>query len=103
MSTRTASSTSTILLTIVLILTFPIWIGIAGGLFGLVLGACGIVVGVFAAVFGAMIALVALPFKIIFGFGHWGWHGFPHFHFGGLTFIVLIIIAALIIKRRNAS
>src|SRR5689334_19844819 len=52
MSTRTSSSSSPIVI-IFLILTFPLWIGIVCGFFGIIVGIIGAVVGIFGAVIGA--------------------------------------------------
>jgi hypothetical protein len=102
MATRTTSSSSTILLVIILIITFPVWIALGAALFGVIMGLFGAAIGVIGAIFGVMIALITLPFKILFGWGDWGWHGFPHFHYNGFIIIALIIVAALIVRgRRN--
>lgn len=88
------SSTPSILIIIILVLTFPLW-------FGLGMGLIGAAVGIMGALVGVMAAIVVLPFKILFGWGDWGWgwHGFPHCNSLGL--IALIIIAALIVRKRN--
>ena len=103
MTTRgTASSSSTVLVAIILIITFPIWIAVFGALFGVMVGLFGAAVGVIAAIFGVAVTVIALPFKLIFGWGHWGWHGFPHFH-GGFWLITLVVIVALIVRGRKTA
>ncbi len=86
------SSTSSILLVVIIVLTFPLW-------FGLGMGLIGAAVGIMGALIGVMVTLVALPFKLLFGWGDWGWHGFPHCNSLGL--ITLIIVAALIVRQKN--
>ena len=94
----TRSATSTVLIVCLVLFTFPIWIGIAGGLFGLVMGIFGGVIGIMAAVFGVMIGIIALPFKLLFGWGHGGW--FPHFHFPGFLFLAgVVLVVALVLKK----
>lgn len=100
MSTRTSSSNSTVLVVIILVLTFPLWIGLGGALLGVIAGLFGAMVGIIAALFGVVIALIALPFKLIFGWGHWGWHG-PHVDGNGFVWLALLIVAALIINKRK--
>ena len=103
MAARNNTSSSTVLLAIVLIITFPLWFALGAALFGVVMGFFGAAVGVMGAIFGAMIALIALPFKLIFGWDDWGWHGFPHFHYNGCVLLAIIIIAALIVRGRKKS
>ncbi|NOT75249.1 MAG: hypothetical protein HOP08_09995 [Cyclobacteriaceae bacterium] len=104
MSNRTqANSTSPILVAVILIITFPLWFGLLAGLFGIVIGLMGAAIGLFAGLFGIVAGVIAIPFKILFGWGDWGWHGFPHFHSSGLWMIIFIIIAAVIVKRKRAS
>lgn len=91
-----------VLVAVLLIVTFPIWIGIAGGLFGLIIGliggAIGIVAGVFGAIFGVIGALIGGIFEMIFGWGDWDG---PHFHFNTFGFAVVLIIVALIVRARQ--
>lgn len=102
MSTKNTSSTNTILIILVLIFTFPLWMGMLGIFMGLIGGAFGIVMGVFGAVIGVIATVVTLPFRIIFG----GFDGdcplfFSGLHFNKYTFLALIIIAALVIQRKG--
>ncbi len=95
-----SSSTSTLLIVCIVIFTFPIWIGLFGALFGIAAGLIGGTVGIIAGFFGLLIGLVLLPFKILFGCwddGDWGFHMFPHHGF--LTFAIIILIAALIVRK----
>jgi hypothetical protein len=99
MSTR-SSSGSTLLIVIILVLTFPVWIAIGGALIGVVAGLFGAMIGIVAALFAGVVALIALPFKILFGWGDWGWHG-PEFFGNGYVWFAALIVAALIISKRN--
>lgn len=105
MATRNASSSSTILLAIVLIITFPIWFAVGAALFGVVVGLFGAAIGVIAAIFGALVAVIVLPFKFIFGWGHWGWHDWGPFHHdhNGLWIIAFVIVVALIVRGRKTN
>ena len=58
-----------VLIIIILILTFPIWIGIVAGLFGALVGVLGTMLGVICALFGSGFGLVIGGIvSIIFGF-----------------------------------
>ena len=103
MASRSDSCSSTVLLGIILIITFPIWFAVGAVLFGVAMGLFGAAVGIIAAICGVMVAIIALPFKLLFGWGDWGWHGFPHFHYNGFWLITLIVIAALIVKGRKTT
>ena len=71
MTRSNTNSGTTILIILIIVFTFPIWIGIAGGLFGLIVGLVGAAIGIVAAVFGAIIGVFG---SVISGlFGGW-WH-----------------------------
>jgi hypothetical protein len=96
-----SSSTSTVL--IILLFTFPLWIGLGAGLFGLIAGLFAGLVGLIVGLIGAVIGVVAAIFKALFG-----WGGYHDWHFNGpdlnaFTWFTLLIIGALIISRRNKS
>jgi len=92
--TAKTSSNSSVLVIILLIVTFPFWIGILGGLIGLIAGVFGAVVGIIAAVFGAVFGAIGS----VFGVFHW----FPHIHISGFRFfIVVAIIFAIVMMSRS--
>jgi hypothetical protein len=105
MATRNNSSSSTLLLVLVLIITFPFWIAAAGIVFGVLAGVFGAMIGVIGAIFGVLIGLIVLPFKLIFGWGHhdhdWGFDFWPHTHHNGFAWIAIIIVIALILKKKG--
>ena len=100
MATRTSSSASTVLIVCLMLFTFPLWIGLGAGLFGLVAGLIGGMIGIIAAMFGAVIGILVLPFKLLFGWGHGGWFPFFHFH-GFLLMAGIILLVALLLKKRS--
>ena len=95
-----SSSSSTLLIVLILIITFPFWIAIGGLIIGLLAGIFGITFGLLGALLGGMFALIALPFKLLFGGGDWSC-GLTGFHSNGFVWLALLIFAALIISRRN--
>lgn len=109
--TMAKSTSTTLILVLLIICTFPIWIGIAGGVFGLAAGVFGAVVGIIAALFGtlggilgAIFGAIAKVFSSIFGtIFHWGdWH--PHIHLSNpLTIAAIILVIVLIAKSRKQS
>lgn len=90
MTRSNTSSGTTILIIILIIFTFPIWIGIAGGLFGLIAGLFGAAIGIIAAVFGAVFGI----FGAVIGgiFGNW----WPSSHFGVNVFLAVCLVLAIV-------
>src|ERR1700712_2691556 len=102
MANRNQSSSSNLVIVLLLILTFPIWIGIFGALFGIGIGFFGAIAGIFAAVFGIFIAIITIPFKIFFGDGWWFDNdGFSLFGNHGLALIVFVVLVAFLVRRRD--
>ncbi len=101
----TRSTSSTILLILILVLTAPIWLTIAGviiGVFGGIIGGLfGAIFGVLGGLLGAIFGLIALPFKVVFGSfdlfdGDWFLSENTMF-----TIVLLILVVALF-RRRTA-
>lgn len=92
------SRTPTVLLVLILIITFPFWFVLAAVIFGLVVGIFGGIIGLIGGIFGGIMGLIGGIFGVIFGFN--SWHlGWPHFN--GYLFFALLIIAALVINKRQ--
>lgn len=92
--TAKSSSNSSVLVVILLIVTFPFWIGIIGGLFGLIAGAIGALIGIIAAVFGAIFGAIGS----VFGIFDW----FPHMHISGFRFFIFVaVIFAIVMMSRS--
>jgi hypothetical protein len=103
-------STPSALLIIVLILTFPIWIGLLGGAIGLIAGFFGLVVGLFAGavglvagIFGGIVGGIAGIFSWIFG-----WNIDTDFHpfffvFNPFILFALAIFIALALRKRKQT
>lgn len=97
---QSKSSTSSILIVVLIIFTFPVWIGLIGGLFGIIAGVFGAVFGAFGAIlggiFGAFGALLGGFFGWIFdwdcpGYGDWN----------GLTIAIIILAVVLLSRSRK--
>ncbi len=89
-------SNSSLLLVLLIIFTFPIWIGIAGGLFGLIVGVFGACIGIIAGVLGAIFGAIGSVFGIF------DWFSFPHIHLSGFRFfLVVAIIFAIVMMSRS--
>ena len=89
---------------ILLVLTFPIWIGIAGGLFGLIIGLIagffGLIAGLFGAIIGAIGALIGAIFDVVFHPWSGEWHG-PHFN--AFWFAVALIVLVLLFRSKRQT
>lgn len=104
-----STSGSTLLIVILLVVTFPIWIGIAGGLFGLAMGLFGAAIGIIAALFGvfggllgAIVGAIGKVFGWLFG-GLFSWNYFPGIHLQGpVTLLLVVLVIALIIQSRKS-
>lgn len=94
MTRSNTHSGSTILIVLLIVFTLPIWIGIAGGLFGLVMGLFGAAIGIIAGVFGAVIGAIAGVIGGVFGLFSWDWS--PVFHFFGFHYNFLLVICLVI-------
>jgi len=100
--TRTMQRTPTVLLVLILLITFPFWIALAAVVFGLVVGIFGGIIGLIGGIFGGIIGLIGGIFGGILGFDSWHWgSNWPHFHFNKFVFFALLIIVALAIKKRQ--
>lgn len=100
------SQTSVVLLLLVLLITFPVWIVVGAVLVGVLGGIFGIVFGVIGAVIGGVFALIALPFKLIFGGHFWGtdgWDGLYHIHNKTYVIVALILAVALLARRKKTT
>ena len=97
MQSRT-SSTPTVLVIVLLVLTFPIWIGVAGGLFGLVVGLAGACVGIIAGIFGAIFGVIGAVLGGIFGIFDWNDYNYDgiSFHFPFMKILIVIAIVFII-------
>ncbi len=102
-----SSSLPTVLLVLLVFITFPIWVGIAGGIFGLFAGLLGALVGIFAGIFGILGAVLGAVFGAIgevfsWIFGGFYWDYYPHIRFPKpTTLLVIILVIALIVRSRN--
>lgn len=95
---------SSIVLLVIIVFTFPIWIGLAGGLFGLVFGLIGGFFGLLGGLIGGFFGMIGAIFGGIFGWGdHWGdvhWH---HSHHNGFWIVLAIIAIAIALRKRSSA
>ena len=103
-------STPSALLIIILVLTFPIWIGLLGGAIGLIAGFFGLVIGLFAGgiglvvgIFGAIVGGIASIFSWMLG---GDLHGDFHpifFVFNPFVLFAVAVLIALAFRKRNQT
>lgn len=94
MTRSNTNSGTTILIILIVVFTFPIWVGIAGGLFGLIAGLFGAAVGIIVAVFGAIIGVFAAVISGLFG----GW--WPDSHIGLNVFLAICLVLAIVMLSK---
>jgi hypothetical protein len=86
-------SNSTLLIVLLMIFTFPIWIGIFGGLIGLIFGLFGACIGIIAGIFGAIFGSIGSVFGIFGG-------SFP---LSGFFVVALIFLIVLISRSKKKN
>ena len=95
---QSKSATSTVLIVLLLVFTFPIWLGIAGGILGVVAGVFGAIIGIFAGIFGAIAGIIGGIFGWVFDW-HWPFPGFFHWNF--FTIVAIVLVIALLSRSRK--
>ncbi len=87
------SKGASVFLAIIILFTFPLWIGLLIGILGAIFG---IIVGIFGAIFGVLGSLFA-----------WGWPGsfliFPHLHLNSFVTAAIILVLALLIAKGQSG
>jgi hypothetical protein len=76
---------------LLIIFTFPLWIGIAAGLIGVIAGIFGAVFGVIAGIFGAIFGLIGGIFGWMFDW-NWPFHGFFRWNLVSILLIALVVV-----------
>jgi hypothetical protein len=89
---NTSSGTTTILIVLIVVFTFPIWVGIAGGLFGLIAGLFGAAIGIIAAVCGAIIGVFGAVISGLFG----GWWHDSSANISLNVFLAICLVLAIV-------
>lgn len=78
-----------------MVITFPIGIGIIGGLFGLIAGLFGAAIGIVAGVFGAV-------FGMLGGVFGWAFNGHePFFWNDKIVIAILLVVGILLISKKS--
>lgn len=96
---------ATIMVVFLCVLLFPVFIGIVGGIFGVIGSVFGGFVGLIGSLFGAIFGIIGALFGAIFGvfgwiFGdhhHWHW---PMDFFSGDLFAVLLVVLVVVLMSR---
>ena len=95
---------TTVLIVIVCALLLPVFIGIIGGIFGLIGSLIGGVFGLIGGLFGIVIGFIGSLFGAVFGFFGWlfgepfHWHGPIHFLDGDVFAVILIIVLIVLMS-----
>ena len=96
---QTRNTTTSVLIAVLIIITFPIWIGILGAIFGVMAGLFGAMFGIIAGVFGAVLGGIGAAFGWIVDPPWHGFHG-PFMGRGIFILIAIVIVVVLLTKRR---
>ena len=95
---------SAIVLAFVILITFPIWMALIAGGFGIVAGIFGAILGIIFGFFGALFGALGMAFNMLFG-GIFSWDGpsihFPHVHWNGFGIAAIIIALAIVVRGRK--
>lgn len=90
----TAKTLTTIILVIVILMAFPLILGIVGGVFGVLMGAFGAIIGLIGGAFGIVFGTMGKIFGSLF---HWHIPGF--FGWNILPLLIAALILLLITRR----
>ncbi len=103
-------STPSVLLIIILVLTFPIWIGLLGGAIGLIAGFFGLVIGLFAGaigliagIFGGIVGGIASIFSWMVGGDLQGDFHPVFFVFNPFVLFAVAILIAIALRKRKQT
>lgn len=94
----------TLLIVLIVIFTFPLWIGLGAGLIGMIAGLFAGLVGLIIGLIGAIIGIFAALFDALFG-----WDLSDHHYTLGSTYMngyvwfALLLVIAFIITRKNKN
>ncbi len=95
---QSKSSISNVLIIMLIIFTLPIWIGIAGGIFGLIAGLVGAAFGIVAGVFGALFGIIGGLFGWLFD---WQRPFSGLVHWNTFTIVAIAIVIVLVSRSRK--
>lgn len=90
-------SNSTLLIVLLMIFTFPIWIGIFGGIVGLAAGLIGTCIGIIGGVIGAVFGGIGAVFGGIGAIFNFEWFSFPFIHASGFRFVLIVALVFFIV------
>lgn len=93
---QTKNSSTTVLIAIIVLITFPIWIGLIGGIFGLIGGIIGGLFGIIAGIFGAIFGAIGSLFGWMFD---WSWN--CPFNWNSELWVVLLVVAVIVIATKS--
>jgi hypothetical protein len=105
---KTNMRTSSVVLIILAILTFPLWFGLGVGLFAVLIGVFGGLIGLIFGLVGGLIGVVAWVlkgfFSLLFGGVPWDFNcdwNWPSFEVNGWAIAAIILIIALLVRSRR--
>jgi hypothetical protein len=102
---QTRSSSSTLLIALLVLITFPLWIGLLAGAIGIVAGIFGAFIGIVAGIFGGLAGIIGGIFGWIFDFDSWDHdnHWFPFWNFKMIVIAMVVLVVLLATRSHRAK
>jgi hypothetical protein len=100
-----AKGCASVLLIFLIVITLPVWIGIAGGLVGIVGGLLGAVLGVVVAIVGVIVGIIGSLFAAAGKTLAWTFGGvfYPVINISPFLVLLIILVVILITRSRNKT
>jgi len=104
-----SKTVTTIMIVFVCVLLFPVFIGIVGGIFGLIGGMIGGIFGAIGWLIGTIFGVIGSIFGAIFGIFGWMFDGHHFWHWPGGWFnrdllgILVVVLIVVLISRSRAQ
>jgi hypothetical protein len=98
---------SSVLLVVVLIFTFPLWFGLGMGLMGVIIGLAGGMIGLVAGLIGGLVGVIGWMIEgflsLLLGWSPESTHAFDldFFEVNGWTLAAVVLLIALVFRRKK--
>jgi hypothetical protein len=103
------SGNTSLVIIALLVLSFPLWIALAGGLFGLLAGLFGLVIGLLAGAIGLVTGIISGIVGATAGIAGWLFNGSfnfdspVHIWFNPAVLFAIALVLALLFRKKKAT